>query len=319
MFFTVIIPMEYDNGMGDTPCDLTKPRIAPCKNTWKPLQNTVYWCNLNLAQERGLLFYQTRSHAIVLYDTLPAVCIEKAVCMKTKEELHQKVRLTLRLSLVVLKANSHSGQQDQRDQDARSSWDPPNESKSYRETWNNAVDYRILGTPIFDSRTAGYKSPIQGQEVDRKVRDQPAQGILPSGLEPDAEDQQVQQRIEGFDRRHEQHRDLRALRKLFQKAMLRLQYLLEIGIVYCSCGRNFFLKKTRRDETSSKRTTTTSPQSLAMLLRRIAVAVPNVDLLNDKECTTRIKTCCTKLVKRNMEDTHPFLRGDTATTSTEIR
>ena len=48
-------------------------------------RNTVYWCNLKLAQERGLLFYQTRSHAIVLYDTLPAVCIEKVVCMKTKD------------------------------------------------------------------------------------------------------------------------------------------------------------------------------------------------------------------------------------------
>ena len=43
--------------------------------------------NLKLAQERGLQFYQTRSHAIVLYNTLPAVHIEKAVCMKTKENL----------------------------------------------------------------------------------------------------------------------------------------------------------------------------------------------------------------------------------------
>ena len=110
-----------------------------------PLQNEVYWCNLKLAQERGLQFYQTRSHAIVLYNTLPAVCIEKAVCMKTQEELYQKVRLAPRVPRVVLKANSHSGQQHQRDQDARSSWDPPSESKSYRETWNNAVDYRIPG------------------------------------------------------------------------------------------------------------------------------------------------------------------------------
>ena len=32
-------------------------------------QNTVYWCSLKLAQKRGLQFYQTRSHAIVLYNT----------------------------------------------------------------------------------------------------------------------------------------------------------------------------------------------------------------------------------------------------------
>ena len=46
VFFTTVNPMEDGNGMGDTPCDLTNPRIIPCKNIWKPLQNTVYWCKL---------------------------------------------------------------------------------------------------------------------------------------------------------------------------------------------------------------------------------------------------------------------------------
>ena len=31
-------PMEDVNGMEETPCDLTKPRIAPYKNTWKRFQ-----------------------------------------------------------------------------------------------------------------------------------------------------------------------------------------------------------------------------------------------------------------------------------------
>ena len=33
-------------------------------------------------------------------------------------------------------------------QDAKSSWDPPSESKSYGETWNNGVDFRIPGIPF---------------------------------------------------------------------------------------------------------------------------------------------------------------------------
>ena len=37
-----------------------------------------------------IAIYQTRSQAVVFYNTLPAVCIEKAVCMKTKEALHLK-------------------------------------------------------------------------------------------------------------------------------------------------------------------------------------------------------------------------------------
>ena len=41
--------------------DLGKPLIAVYKNTWRIHQNTVYWCNLKLAQRKGLQFYQTRS------------------------------------------------------------------------------------------------------------------------------------------------------------------------------------------------------------------------------------------------------------------
>ena len=76
--------MDDDQSMEEIRCDLDQPRIAPYKNTWRPRQNMVYWCNLMLAQKRGLQFYQTRSHAIVLYNTLPAICIEKAVCMKSE-------------------------------------------------------------------------------------------------------------------------------------------------------------------------------------------------------------------------------------------
>ena len=65
-----------------------------------------YVGNLKLAQEKGLQFYQTRSHAVALYNTLPAACIEKAVCMKTQDELHQKMRFTPRVPRVVLKSNS---------------------------------------------------------------------------------------------------------------------------------------------------------------------------------------------------------------------
>ena len=50
------------------------------------------------------------------------------------------------------------------------------------------------------------------------------ESFIHSGHEPDAEDQQVQQRIEGFDRRLEQHRDLRTF--VFQTALARLQCLL---------------------------------------------------------------------------------------------
>ena len=148
MFFTTVNPMDNGYSMGETPRELTKPRIAPYRSTWKRRQNTVYWCNLKLAQEKGLQLYQTRSHAVVLCNTLPAACIEKAVCMKTQQELYQTVRLTPRLPWVVLKSNSQYGPQDPQSQEARSSWEASSDSESYGEICNNTVDPRISGIPL---------------------------------------------------------------------------------------------------------------------------------------------------------------------------
>ena len=98
VFFTFVNPMDNQDGLGETQCDVSQARIAPCKNTW----------NLKLAQQRGLQFYQTRSNAVILYDTLPAEFIEKAMCMKTEDQLYQMESVILG-PRVVLEANSHSG------------------------------------------------------------------------------------------------------------------------------------------------------------------------------------------------------------------
>ena len=57
-------------------------------NAWKRHQVAVFWVDINLAIEKGLTFYQTRSNAIILQETLPAYCIPKVVRMKTGEVLY---------------------------------------------------------------------------------------------------------------------------------------------------------------------------------------------------------------------------------------
>ena len=79
VFFTGVNPMDKEH-RDPHELDLTKPRLAPYKQKkWKRHQNSVYWVNIQLAQRKGLKFYQTRSNAIILYDTLPAYCIPKVV------------------------------------------------------------------------------------------------------------------------------------------------------------------------------------------------------------------------------------------------
>ena len=90
VFFTALDPL-------DTHCDeqkeidLTKPRLAAYKQTWKVHQDAVYRVDIGLAQRMGWLkFFQTRSNAIILYDTLFPICVDIVVSMKTKEVFHTK-------------------------------------------------------------------------------------------------------------------------------------------------------------------------------------------------------------------------------------
>ena len=96
VFFTSVDPMnkEYRD---PNKHDLDAPRLAWYKqSTWKKHQNTVYWVDIKFAQKKGFKFYQTRSNAIILYDTLPADCIPKAIMMGTGEITYEKVHASPR-------------------------------------------------------------------------------------------------------------------------------------------------------------------------------------------------------------------------------
>ena len=54
-------------------------------------QDAIFRIHLRNIQDKGLEFWQTRSNGIVLYDLVPADCIERVAKKKTKEILHQKV------------------------------------------------------------------------------------------------------------------------------------------------------------------------------------------------------------------------------------
>ena len=65
---------------------LEAPRLAWCKQKkWRRHQDTVYWVDIQLAQQKRLKFYHTRSNAIILYDTLPPYCIPKVIMMESGE------------------------------------------------------------------------------------------------------------------------------------------------------------------------------------------------------------------------------------------
>ena len=85
VFFLPVNPMNKEHKDPDPEIvDLKAPRLAQYMQTaWKKHQNTVYWVDIRRAQKKGLKFYQTRSNDIILYSTLPAYCIPKAIKMET--------------------------------------------------------------------------------------------------------------------------------------------------------------------------------------------------------------------------------------------
>ena len=97
VFFLLVDPRDKCHKDPDE-IDLNVPRRAQhLHNAWKVHQDAENWVNINLAIQKGLKFYQTRSNAIILQETLPAYCIPKVVRLKTAEVLHDKVYMSPRL------------------------------------------------------------------------------------------------------------------------------------------------------------------------------------------------------------------------------
>ena len=161
-----------------TLCDLSQARIVPYKNTWKHFQDTICWCNLKLAQQRGLPFYQTRSNAVILYDTLPAEFIEKAICVKTKDQLYQRESVIPR-PRVVLEADSQSGSQDLPVQEARSPRESQQDAERYGETRSNTADCRVQGKSFSTVKLQDARRQNNVTKLIKMFEKTSAQGTIP--------------------------------------------------------------------------------------------------------------------------------------------
>ena len=96
VFFLLVDPRDKSHKDPDE-IDLNVLRHAQyLHNAWKRHQDAVYWVDINPAIQKGLKFYQTRSNAIILHETLPAYCIPKVVRLKTGEVLYEKVCMSPR-------------------------------------------------------------------------------------------------------------------------------------------------------------------------------------------------------------------------------
>ena len=78
--------------------DFSVPRLSRyLQNAWMRHQDTVFWVDIDLGIiKEGLMFYQTRSNAIILQGTLPAHCIVRAERLRNGEKLYERQYLSPR-------------------------------------------------------------------------------------------------------------------------------------------------------------------------------------------------------------------------------
>ena len=90
VFFLSVDPMDKEHKDPDT-IDFGAPRHAQyMQKACKRHQITVYWVDINLAQKKGLKFYQTRSNAMILHETLTASLHPKVVRMEIEKSYSRK-------------------------------------------------------------------------------------------------------------------------------------------------------------------------------------------------------------------------------------
>ena len=197
--------MDDKRGLRETPF-----AICRNKNTWKNLQNTVLWCNLKLAQQRGLL-YQTRSDAVVLlWHTACRVHWESGMHENWRTASSKRERKTTccAQSKFAVKKQDHLLK---------------HKAKCEASGRPHATSWTTESQAYLSQRFKSRMNKMNKSQVDREVWIPKVQGTNSSVYEPDAEDQQVQRSIAWVAGRHESNRNLRALRQRYQASAPGLQ------------------------------------------------------------------------------------------------
>ena len=105
----------------------------------------MYWVDRKLAQQKGLKLNQTRSNAIILYDTLRAYCIPKVVVVESGEIIFEKVYVSPR----------------------------PPPKISFKDNWMKELDSEVAGSSKHTQRIQP-KPKTQLSRTVRPVGEQPA-------------------------------------------------------------------------------------------------------------------------------------------------
>ena len=159
--------------------------------------------------------------------------------MKPKEELYQKGTLNSKTATVCTQSEFAQRSTRSTRQDARSSWVPPSDSKSYGETWNNAVDNIIPGILL---STVAQKDTHRQNKVKKLIEKCENHQHEESFLQDLSQTHKINKFSKGSQDliAEMNHTEIFELcENASKKQCFDRNTYWEVGIVYCSFGRLF--------------------------------------------------------------------------------
>ena len=158
--------------------------------------------------------------------------------MKTKDQVYQNESVILR-PRVVLKANSQTGSQDPPVQEARSSWESQQDAESYGETRSKIADYRIPSISISTVKLQDARRQNKVTKLFEMFEKHQHKEHLPK-------DMSQKQEINRFSEESQKLLEDLSQTEIFELCensakhqCLDCNAISEIGIIHCSCGRNW--------------------------------------------------------------------------------
>ena len=148
VFFTPVGPWSTEE---EEYFDFTRLRKVQCKTGWKHSQNAVYWIHRGRAQEKGIAFWQTKSHATVTDSTVPLDCIERVITQHGEMTINQRSSTPRLATRIVLRRAWHEQQQDVSMERSRvkllASQSPKEAHSTVQEELRETVDRTQSGAP----------------------------------------------------------------------------------------------------------------------------------------------------------------------------
>ena len=133
---------------------------AKDRSTQKYLETSSKYSMLGQFETRSRKKMAVLPDKVACNRSLRPVCIEKVVCMKTKEELDHKM-CSINSKIATGCTQSEFAQRSTRSTRTRRKniLCPTQRMEEFQETWNNTVDYRIPGIP---------PTTVEQQDTNRK-------------------------------------------------------------------------------------------------------------------------------------------------------